>query len=90
MERCTDLDHSCRESCQFRYNAHQSEITMNMFATDYEVNYRGTRVKLREDIGYGVSTEPRHTIRVAFFFDEASRKVIVGYVGQHQATRKSN
>lgn len=90
VERCTDLDHSCRESCQFRYNAHQSEITMNMFATDYEVNYQGTRVKLREHIGYGVSTEPRHTIRVAFFFDEASRKVIVGYVGQHQATRKSN
>jgi hypothetical protein len=90
VERCTDLDHSCRESCQFRYNAHQSEITMSMFATDYEVNYQGTRVKLREHIGYGVSTEPRHTIRVAFFFDEAARKVIVGYVGQHQATRSSN
>jgi hypothetical protein len=74
----------------FRYNAHQSEITMSMFAGDYEVNYGGSRVKLKEHIGYGVSTEPRHTIRVAFFFDESARKVVIGYIGQHQATRKSN
>jgi hypothetical protein len=90
VARCADLDLSCRESCQFKYNAHQSEITMSMYAADYEVSYGGARVKLREHIGYGVSTEPRHTIRVAFFFDEAACKVIVGYVGQHQATRKSN
>jgi hypothetical protein len=90
VEGCSDFDHSCRESCQFRYNAHQSEITMSMFAGDYEVNYGGSRVKLKEHIGYGVSTEPRHTIRVAFFFDESARKVVIGYIGQHQATRKSN
>jgi hypothetical protein len=90
VERCADLDHSCRETCQFRYNAHQSEITMSTYATDYEVTYGGARVKLKEHIGYGVSTEPRHTIRVAFFFDEKARKVVIGYVGQHQATRKSN
>ena len=90
VERCADLDHSCRESCQFRYNAHQSEITMSTYAADYEVTFGGARLKLKEHIGYGVSTEPRHTIRVAFFFDEKTRKVIIGYVGQHQATRKSN
>jgi hypothetical protein len=90
VERCADLDHSCREICQFKYNAHQSEITMSTYAADYEVTFGGARVWLKEHIGYGVSTEPRHTIRVAFFFDERSRKVIVGYVGQHQATRKSN
>lgn len=50
---------------------------MGMYAADYEVTYRDARVKLKEHIGYGVSTEPRHTIRLAFFFDEASRKVIV-------------
>jgi hypothetical protein len=27
---------------------------------------------------------------MAFFFDETKRKVVVGYVGQHQATRRSN
>ena len=87
---CDDLDKSCRENCQFRYNAHQSEITMGMFASDYEVTHLGSKVKLKEHIGYGTSTEPRHTIRIAFFFDEKQRKVIVGYIGQHQATRRSN
>lgn len=88
--KCPDLDKSCRETCQFRYNAHQSEITMGMFASDYEVNYDGSKIKLREHIGFGTSTEPRRTIRIAFFFDDARRKVVIGYVGQHQTTRKSN
>jgi hypothetical protein len=63
---------------------------MGMFAANYEVNYDGSKIKLEEHIGFGTRTEPRHTIRVAFFFDDARRKVVVGYVGQHQATRKSN
>ncbi|MFZ5675710.1 MAG: hypothetical protein ACOZAM_22355 [Pseudomonadota bacterium] len=90
VARCPDLDKSCRESCQFRYSAHQSEITMGMFATDYEVAYYGSKVKLKEHIGYGTSTEPRHTIRIAFFFDEARQRVVIGYIGQHQSTRRSN
>jgi hypothetical protein len=90
IERCADLDKSCRETCQFRYTAHQSEITMGMFASDYEVTYRGVKFQLREHVGYGTSTEPRHTIRVAFFFDEKKHKVVIGYVGQHQTTRQSN
>ena len=90
VERCSDLDKSCRETCQFRYTAHQSDITMGMFASDYEVTYRGAKFKLREHIGYGTSTEPRHTIRIAFFFDEKKQKVVIGYIGQHQMTRQSN
>ena len=90
IERCADLDKSCRETCQFRYTAHQSEITMGIFASDYEVNYEGSKIKLSEHIGFGTRTEPRHTIRLAFFFDNAKCKVVIGYVGQHQATRKSN
>ena len=89
-ERCPDLDKSCRETCQFRYNAHQSEITMGMFASDYEVTYEGSKIRLKEHLGFGTSTEPRRTIRIAFFMDDARRKVVIGYVGQHQATRKSN
>lgn len=88
--RCPDLDKSCRETCQFRYNAHQSEITMGIFASDYEVSYGNSKIKLKEHIGFGTSTEARHTIRIAFFFDEANKKVVIGYIGQHQATRKSN
>ncbi len=90
VERCADLDKSCREFCQFRYSAHQSEITMGMFSTDYEVDWESHKIKLKEHVGFGTSTEPRHTIRVAFFFDSTKRKVVIGYVGQHQATRRSN
>jgi hypothetical protein len=89
-ERCSDLDKSCREACEFRYNAHQSEITMSMFPSDYEVTFKNEKIKLREHIGFGTSTEPRHTVRLAFFYDENAKMVIVGYVGQHQTTRKSN
>ena len=89
-QRCSDLDKACREACQFRYNAHQSEITMGMYATEYEVSYGGTKVRLKEHLGFGTSTEPRHAIRIAFFFDEKKRKVIIGFIGQHQMTRKSN
>ncbi len=90
VERCSDLDASCREACQFRYNAHQSDITMSMFPGDYEVNYKDKKIKLREHMGFGTSTEPRHTIRLAFFYDEDDKKVVIGYVGQHQSTRRSN
>jgi len=87
---CSDFDKSCRETCQFRYAAHQSEVTMGMFSSDYEVVWNKKKVKLKEHLGYGTSPEPRHTIRIAFFFDENIEKVVIGYVGQHQATRKSN
>lgn len=90
VEKCTDFDTSCREVCGFRYSAHQSSVTMGMFASDYEISWQGKNVKLEEHIGYGSSTEPRFTIRMAFFFDSNLGKVIVGYVGQHQANRKSN
>ena len=63
---------------------------MGMFTSDYEVTYQGAKFKLREHIGYGTSTEPRHTIRIAFFFYEKTQKVVIGYIGQHQTTRQSN
>jgi hypothetical protein len=41
------------EACQFRYNAHQSDVTMGMYSNDYELTYRGVKVKLKEHIGFG-------------------------------------
>lgn len=90
LQGCADLDKSCREACEFRYHGHQSEVTMGMFSSDYELTRNGATIKLKEHIGFGSSTEPRHTIRVAFFFDERTQKVVIGYIGQHQTTRRSN
>ena len=86
---CPDLDASCRKASGFRYSAHQSEVTMGQYASDYQVTWGGKKIKLREHIGFGTSRDPRHTIRVAFFFDDRTKKVVVGYVGLHQQTRAS-
>ena len=84
---CPDLDASCRRASGFRYSAHQSEVTMGQYVSDYQVTWGGIKVKLGEHLGFGTSREPRHTIRVAFFFDDRTKKVVVGYVGLHQQTR---
>jgi hypothetical protein len=85
--RCPDLVESCRRASGFRYTAHQSEVTMGQYASDYEVTWGGKGVKLREHVGFGTSRDPRHTIRVAFFFDDKTKRVVVGYIGLHQQTR---
>jgi hypothetical protein len=84
---CPDLDQSCRRASGFRYAAHQSEVTMGQYKSDYEITWRGKVVKLKEHVGCGTSKDPRHTIRVAFFFDDRSKRVVVGYIGPHQRNR---
>jgi hypothetical protein len=84
---CPDLVDSCRRASGFRYAAHQSEVTMGQYTSDYEITWRGKLAKLKEHVGFGTNKDPRHTIRVAFFFDDWLKKVIVGYVGLHQQTR---
>ncbi len=60
---------------------------MGQYSSDYEIIWGNKTVKLKEHLGFGTSKDPRHTIRVAFFFDSSGKKVIVGYVGLHQQTR---
>jgi hypothetical protein len=89
IERCADLDASCRGHCGFSYAPHQSEVTMGFYKSDYEVKYRGETVLLREHLAYGGNRDARHTIRIAFFFDTVEKQVVIGYIGQHQQTRLS-
>jgi hypothetical protein len=84
---CPNLVDSCRRASGFRYAAHQSEITMGQYASDYEITWRGKLIKLKEHVGFGTSRDPRHTIRIAFFFDDRTKKVVVGYIGLHQQNR---
>ena len=84
---CSDLVASCRRASGFRYAPHQSEVTMGKYASDYEITWHGKVVKLKEHVGFGTSRDPKYTVRVAFFFDDRARQVVVGYVGQHQKTR---
>jgi hypothetical protein len=84
---CPNLTESCRRASGFRYAPHQSEVTMGQYASDYEVTWRGKLVKLKEHVGFGTSRDPRHTIRIAFFFDDKTKSIVVGYVGLHQQNR---
>jgi hypothetical protein len=84
---CPNLAESCKRASGFRYAAHQSEITMGQYESDYEITWRGKPVKLKEHVGFGTSRDPRHTIRLAFFFDDRAKRVVLGYVGLHQQNR---
>jgi hypothetical protein len=85
-QSCSDFDKSCRGACGFSYSAHQSETTMGQYPEDYMMEWRREKRMLRRHVGEGSDKDPRHTIRIAFFFDEEFEVVVVGYIGQHQRT----
>lgn len=86
QQSCSDFDKSCRGACGFSYSAHQSETTMGQYPEDYTMEWRGKKRTLRRHVGKGSDKDPRHTIRIAFFFDEELEVIVVGYIGQHQRT----
>lgn len=83
---CTDFDQSCRESSGFWYRSHQSKVTMGKHEEDYFVQWKGKKVPLHEHIGTGSNKSSKSTMRIAFFFDDESDLVVVGFLGQHQQT----
>jgi hypothetical protein len=69
------------EARQARADARAADLAPK---SDCEIIWRGKTVKLRERVGLGTSRDPRHTIRIAFFFDDKSKRVVVGYIGPQQ------
>jgi hypothetical protein len=90
VRQVQDLDHSCREEVGLWYKPSQSDLTMKRFADDYKLVRAGQTRWLKEHIGKGSGTDPRRSIRVAFYFDEVENKVVIGFIGQHQQTAASN
>ena len=86
---CPDLDLACREACGFHYSGHQSETTMGQFPEFYETTWDGETVPLKMHLKRGCNNDPRHTLRIAFHWDEAAERVVVGFIGQHQRTRQT-
>ncbi len=84
-----DLSLSLRNSCGWWYKPDQSEITMNQFPEWYETQVDGVKFKLDRHIGKGAIRHSNNTIRIAFDWDEENEKVIVGFIGRHQRTRKT-
>lgn len=84
-----DFDLSLREACGWTYDGSQSQITMSKYAEWYETSFDGRNIQLGNHMGTGSSKDPRRTIRVAFAWDGTAKKVVVGYIGQHQRTDKT-
>jgi len=83
----SDFDLPLREASGFWYRPTQAATTMGQYANHYETEWNGQRVQLGEHIGKGDSRDPRHALRIGFYWDSEARRIVIGYVGQHQRTR---
>jgi hypothetical protein len=85
-----ELDDRLRKACGWGYKTSQSSSTVGRFRSWYETTYEGRRLVVLEHIGRGnTKRQGPHSIRIGFTWDEDTRKVVVGFVGQHQRNRDS-
>ena len=85
-----DFDMLLKEACPgWSYKPDQAEVAKDQFAEWYTTTVDGKTYELYSHVGKGNSFDPQNTIRIAFAWDDKLRKVIVGYVGLHQKTRRS-
>lgn len=81
---------SITEACPgWHCKEHQSAAAMGQYPEWYRTEVDGTAWELKARLGKGKSRDPRHTIRIAFAWDESNDRAIVGFVGRHQRNRAS-
>lgn len=76
---------SCHDRCGMLYHASQG-ASVEHHPEDYHVTFGGRTYDLREHLSKGNTKDGRRTIRIGFDYDSAGRRVIVGYISQHQTT----
>ncbi len=80
---------SIAEVCPgWSYKPSQSDSTMGKYENWYQTTVDGTSIQLPVHVGKGTDHDPRHTIRIACALDKPNDRVVVGFVGQHQPTRR--
>jgi hypothetical protein len=62
---------------------------MGQYKDWYCCQFEGRKWELGEHIGTGASKDARHTIRIGFAWDKDDKLVIIGFIGQHQRSRKT-
>lgn len=82
-----DLKKSCIEQTGMQYKPGQSEVTMGENPQDYFVKWNNKNTPLTEHLVQGSSGKEQDMIRIAFFYDKKTSKVIIGYIGKHQKNR---
>ncbi|MFH1278546.1 MAG: hypothetical protein ABIK65_09225 [Candidatus Eisenbacteria bacterium] len=86
VQSCPNLDMDLRATCDWWYRAHQKEATVEKYREWYHARRGNKAYALEEHVGTGSSKDPRHTMRIAFARDPEEKKVVIGYMGQHQQT----
>ncbi len=84
-----DLIQSAMIQIELHYRPHQSKVTMTTFESEYYAEYDGKKIPLNEHLRKGTSKDPRHTLSIAFHYDQSKEKVVVGFIGQHQTTKST-
>lgn len=89
---CSDFDASLREAVVgWSYEPHQSKLTMKhaKYKAWYHTIHEGREVSLPDHLKCGSTKDARHSIRIAFTWCDKAKKVVLGYLGQHQQTSAS-
>ncbi len=89
---CPDFEQSVRETVEgWSYEPHQSKGTMNnrKLWDWYHTTHNTVEYSLPEHLKCGTKKDARHSIRIAFTWESMSKKVILGYLGQHQQNSSS-
>lgn len=84
---CPDLLKAFREKVTgWTYEPHQSKLTMKhkKHRDWYHTMHDGREFSLPEHLKCSSTKDPRHSIRIAFNWDEKTKRVVLGYLGQHQ------
>ena len=84
---CADLNHSIKQAVPgWSYSGGQSTTSKGKFSSWYECQYRGTKHYVEEHVGKGSDRDARNAIRVGFTWLADEKKVLIGFIGQHQKT----
>jgi hypothetical protein len=85
-----DMDLELREACGWNYRTTQADITVNKYRNWYTTQLDGRELEIREHIGRGDKKSlGTKSIRVAFCWDEATERIVIGFIGQHQKNDQS-
>ena len=93
QKTCPDLDKNLSENINgWHYSGHQKEKTIKANEAWYQCPWADSqngKIWIREHLKTGSSRRPEETIRIAFTWEEKSKKVVIGFIGQHQENTKS-
>ena len=73
------------------FRPHQKKETMRnaKWRNYYICSHDGREIELPAHFKCGTSSNPNETIRIAFNWDAATGKVVIGFLGQHQPNTKT-